>query len=247
MASAGSAKRIARLASLLGIRAVGSGVVQPHFVGEAGEAFKGSGKPLGQFTRELAKEMGVEKVPIFTSKDPLAGSYYADVRDPKRKFEHGLIAVGEQPPEEILAHEMGHAKLNLARSPEERKTALGRQNTLSKYSILGALAAAVAAKSGARGLGKLTKGKLGTLGRIISHKATPHVAAAASGLGTGYAMNYPLLAEESGATEEAIKALEKLRGKKMADEAREKLKKAYRTYQVSAALSTLAGTVPGAI
>jgi hypothetical protein len=230
----------------------------------AEEAFKKPYEGWQEAAEELAKELDVSDVPRFVSKhpmmrnqafystDPLSGRQHSTlkIKPSKDPAKHGVIVMGEDAPLSILGHEMGHAAQQKARGPIGKKVSLLGQNVLAGFSVLGALIAGAAFKGGTKRLAaKLMKkpGVLKRIGKVMSHKAAPYVSMTAGGLGTGYAMNYPKLSEEWGASEKAIKALKKLRGVAASEKARKRLRKAYKTYQIAAAIPTIMGTLPAAL
>lgn len=246
--------------------AAGSILAQPYVRGLGTSAFKPPFEDWQDASSQLAKEMDVKDVPIFTSSHPLMrlNAFYSpggltdaqvkalgvklwDKWFKKRRPKHGVIVMGPTAPSAVLAHEMGHAAQQKERGPIGRKLTIPAQNILSSLSMFGAL--------GGAALGKLLPGRLGKLllkkpgmakrvGQILSGKVAPYLGLAAGGLGTGYAMNYPRLSEEHGASEKAIAALTKLKGVELSDKLKDRLAKAYKTYQVGAAIPTVAGTLP---
>jgi hypothetical protein len=228
-------------------------------------AFKKPYEGWQDASTELAKAMDVGDVPVFTSSRMRGNAFFSPVglnkrmvdalgigmwdkltKDPKAK--HGVIVMGKEAPSAVLAHEMGHATQHKGRGAFGRKAALPFQNIMSALSLFGALAGAVYGKKIPGLLGRVLSRRSGALRRIgsaLKSKIAPYIGGGVGGLGTGYAMNYPRLAEEHGASEKAQQAISKLRGTEAGRKALKRLTKAYRTYQLGALTSTLAGTVPG--
>lgn len=256
-----------RLGAMMAID-VGGGVAAMPVMQRLGEdAFKKPYSGWQEMEGELAKDIGVEDVPIFTSKRLKSNAFYSPrgldermaeilgiktwdklTKDPKAK--HGVIIMGEDAPGAVLGHEMGHAVRNKRRGEWGKKWALPLQHLSSALSVLAAVGGAALGRKVPGALGKmkalnpLRPGPAMGIGHMLRGKVAPYVGAALGGLGAGYAAVKPKLSEESGSSDIAHKALKKLRGEAEAADARKRLTKAYRTYQIGAALPVLTGTIP---
>ena len=216
---------------------------------------------------DLSEEMGTEDVPIFTSSKLKNNAFYAPhgindplvkhfdvglldriLKDPRSK--HGIIMMGKNAPAAALAHEMGHARQQMDRGPWGKKYAHGLMNLSNMLSLFGAIGGAVLGKSVPGRLGKVLlkrPGALRRIGQALSSGAASKIGLGVGGVGTGYAMNLPRLNEEWGATSKALKAIEQLRTKKELEDAKKRLTRAYRTYQIGALMPAVGGTIGGAL
>jgi len=248
----------------LGGKLLGDIALSGKIKGLAGEAFEKPYESWQEGAEELAEALGVKDIPRLVSKARALRNQafystealtprqhkFLKTKKPAEAAPHGVIVMGENAPLSILGHEMGHAAQQKARGPIGKAVSLRAQSLLALTSIFGTIIGAKIFK----GLpGKLAKklakkpGALKRVSKLLSHKAAPYVSMTAGGLGTGYAMNYPQLAEEWGASKKSIEALRKIRGDEAAEKARKRLRKAYNTYQIAAAIPTIMGTLPAAL
>ena len=261
------AATIAKLPAAMAANMMGGAASIPYMMGKAREAFASPYEDWQDQSGALAKEMDVEDVPIMTASRMQGNAFYSpyglskrdadalgvrmwDKLTKDRKAKHGVIVMGHKAPASIVAHEMGHATQNKRRGKLGRKLAIPFQNISSALSLFGALGGALLGRRLPGRLGKVLMkrpGALKRIGKALAGKLGRGVGIGVGGLGTGYAMNYPRLSEEWGASTKAHKALAKLRGLTDDKEAMKRLKAAYRTYQLGAAIPTLSGTAAAAL
>lgn len=228
----------------IGFSSIGHLASVPAFKHLTREIYKKPYPKWEESATQLAKAIGAEDVPIETDAG-FGPAFYV------RRGEHagpGAIAIGKGMPAAVLAHEMGHAARHKERSGFGRKWAIPAMQLLQSLSLFGALGGAVLGRKVPGRLAKVLARRPGALKRIsraLSHKAAPYVGGTAGGLGAGYAMNYPLLSEEWGATERGLAGMKKVLGEEPTAKGKERLQKAYNTYRLAALIQSLAGTAPG--